>query len=76
MSKNMGTVDRAIRTALGLGIFVLIMMGAISGTAGVILSIIAAILILTSAIAFCPIYAILNISTRRKHALPQNERTS
>ncbi len=75
MSRNMGTVDRAVRTAIGLVIFVALLMGIIPGIAGVILAIIAAVLLLTSAIGFCPIYALLNISTRRKHALPHGERT-
>lgn len=66
MKKNMGTVDRVIRAVLAVVIGVLYLAGQITGTAAIILGIFAVILLLTSAIGFCPLYVPLNISTLKE----------
>ena len=66
MIKNMGTVDRLVRTVLALIVVALYFTGQISGVTAIILGIIAAIFLLTSAIAFCPLYVPLKLSTRKK----------
>jgi len=66
MQKNMGVVDRGIRTIVGLVLAVLIVTGELTGTAAVILGIVAAVLVLTSAAGFCPLYMPFKISTKRK----------
>jgi hypothetical protein len=63
MKKNMGTIDRAIRVLLAIVIGILYLTGNISGTAAIILGILAVIFILTSVIGFCPLYMPFNIST-------------
>jgi hypothetical protein len=63
MKKNMGTIDRAIRVLLAIVIGILYLTGNISGTAAIILGILAMVFILTSAIGFCPLYMPFNIST-------------
>ena len=63
MKKNMGTVDRALRTLAALVIAYLWWTGTISGGLGVALAILAAIFLLTSAISFCPLYRPLGLST-------------
>lgn len=70
--QNEGTLDRLIRLALGLG------MGAIAFTllAGIwqiVAVVVAAILLVTAATGFCPLYALLHISTKRQ---TQDTRTS
>ena len=68
MQKNMGTIDRTIRTLLALTIVVLYLTGLISGVAAIILGIFAIIFLLTSFIGFCPLYVPLKLSTRKKVA--------
>ena len=66
MKKNMGTLDRSIRTILALLVAVLYFTGQISGTAAIILGIIAVVFLLTSIVSFCPLYTLLKIDTTGK----------
>lgn len=66
MKKNMGFADRLIRTIIALIIVVLFLMNYLPGTFGVVLMVIAAILVLTSLVSFCPLYAIFGFSTAPK----------
>jgi hypothetical protein len=66
MTKNMGMADRVIRSILALVVFVLYLMGKISGVTAIILGILAVVFLLTSLIAFCPLYCPLKLSTRKK----------
>ena len=65
MTKNMGTVDRAIRTLVAIGVGVLYLTGQISGTLAIVLGIFAIVFLLTSFIGSCPLYIPLGISTRK-----------
>ncbi|MFC1574056.1 DUF2892 domain-containing protein [Candidatus Latescibacterota bacterium] len=67
MKKNMGTLDRALRTILAVIVIVLYVLKLISGTAAIILGIFAVIFLLTSFISFCPLYVPLKLSTIRKN---------
>ncbi|MBI5408319.1 MAG: DUF2892 domain-containing protein [Nitrospirae bacterium] len=66
MKQNMGTIDRAIRTALAIAVAILCFTGQITGTAATVLGIFAVVFLLTSAIGFCPLYVPLKISTKKK----------
>jgi len=66
MKKNMGMIDRAIRTLFVVIVAVLYFAGSINGTAAVILGVLAVIMLLTSITAFCPLYVPLGISTMKK----------
>ena len=66
MKKNMGTIDRSIRTVLAILIGVLYLGGQISGIAAIILGVFAAAFIITSSVGFCPAYLPLKISTCKK----------
>ena len=66
MIKNMGSVDRLIRTILALIVLALYFTGQISGLTAIILGIFAVIFLLTSLISFCPLYVPLKLSTRKK----------
>jgi len=63
MKKNMGTVDRVIRTLLAIVIIILYLTDNITGIAAIILGIFAIIFLITSAIGYCPLYAPFKIST-------------
>lgn len=66
MKKNMGSADRIIRLIIALFIAVLYFTNVISGTLALVLLILAVIFLITSLLNFCPIYAIINMSTRKK----------
>jgi hypothetical protein len=60
----MGTIDRLVRALLAVLVAVLYFTGVISGTLALIVGVIAAILLLTSIVGFCPLYVPFHISTR------------
>ena len=64
MTKNMGTLDRVIRTIVALTIVGLYLSGRISGTLALVLGIVAAIFLATSSIGVCPGYLAFGFSTR------------
>ena len=66
MKKNMGNLDRVLRL-LGAGVLiVLYFLNVITGTLAVVSLVIAAVLILTSFISFCPLYVPFKINTRKR----------
>ncbi len=66
MKKNMGTLDKAIRILIAIGIAGLYYANVISGTVSIILLVLAAVFVITSFISFCPLYLPLGISTAEK----------
>jgi len=67
MLKNVGSADRIIRILAGVIIFALIAAGTLSGTAAIILGILAAVLVITGIMGFCPLYYITKLSTSKDH---------
>ena len=65
MKKNMGTVDRIVRSLIAVGIGVLYFTGNISGLLAIVLGVVAIAFLAMSFIGWCPVYAPLGISTRR-----------
>lgn len=63
MKKNMGLVDRLIRTALAVIIIALYFADYIGGAAAVILGVIALMFLMSAASGFCPLYEPLKINT-------------
>lgn len=63
---NVGTTDRIVRLAVALLIAVLYFTGVISGTVALILGILAVVFVLTSFVAFCPLYLPFGLSTIAK----------
>ncbi len=68
MKKNLGTIDRIARVAIAIVLGILLFAGTLSGTVGTILGIVSIILLLTGAISFCPLYAMLKISTAKQES--------
>ncbi len=66
MKPNMGSADKLIRIILAIAIGVLYLTQQISGTAAIILLILAAVFILTSLVSVCPLYLPFGLSTRKK----------
>jgi hypothetical protein len=66
MKKNMGTVDRVVRLTLAGAVLVLYLTGIITGTVALILGALAVVWVVTSLLAFCPLYLPFKISTRQE----------
>ena len=66
MKKNINSTDRLIRVMIAAIVAVLYFSNTISGTAGIVLMVVAGIILLTSVINFCPIYYAFGISTAKK----------
>ena len=63
MKKNVGIADKVIRITLAVLITILYLTHVVSGAWGIVLLVIAAILLLTSFVSTCPLYAIFGIRT-------------
>ncbi len=66
MKKNIGQIDRILRLSLAVVVAILFLTKQITGTAAIVLGILAALWILTSFFSFSPIYAPFKISTIKK----------
>jgi len=66
MKRNMGGIDRVVRIILAVAVGILYLTGAITGTAAIALGVLALIFLATSAIGFCPLYALLGFATVKK----------
>ncbi len=63
MTLNMGMADRAIRATVAVLIAALYLLGMISGTVAIVLGVVAAIFVATSAVGFCPLYRVVGLKT-------------
>ena len=66
MKANESMLDRIIRIIAGAALLALFFTHTIAGTLGIIFAIVAAILLITGLIGFCPLYAILKIRTNKQ----------
>lgn len=63
---NEASWDRIARVALGIILFVLGLTGVVSGALAILLYVLGVILVVTGAAGFCPLYALLKLSTRKQ----------
>tara|TARA_R100001143_G_C3360805_1_gene135426 strand:- start:17325 stop:17525 length:201 start_codon:yes stop_codon:yes gene_type:complete len=66
MKKNMGTIDKLIRSALAIIVAILYFTGQITGTAAIILGLLAVVFLFTSLIGTCPLYLPFGLSTKKE----------
>jgi uncharacterized membrane protein HdeD (DUF308 family) len=66
MQKNVGPIDKLIRSILALVLIYLYANGTLSGTVGIVALVIAAIFIITSLTGFCFVYTLFGINTDKK----------
>jgi hypothetical protein len=67
MKKNIGTIDKILRVIIAIVIAVLYYMDIIIGdTLSAVILFLAALLLITSLLNFCPLYFILRINSCRK----------
>jgi hypothetical protein len=63
MKRNLGTADKIIRVIIAAIVAILYFTNVITGTTGIVLLAIAAVLLITSLVSFCPLYALLGLKT-------------
>jgi hypothetical protein len=65
MKTNESGLDRIIRAIVGIVFLALYFTGAVTGTLGIVLTVLGAVLLLTGVVGFCPLYKLVNISTNK-----------
>jgi len=66
MKRNIGSADKVIRILAAVIIAILYFAKQITGTAAIILLVVAGALIVTSFISFCPLYWSIGLSTKKE----------
>ena len=71
MSQNMSTLDRALRSVVvaPAAIVIAVVVGA-GSAGGIVLFVLGAVMLATSAAGFCPLYRLLRIDSRGRTLLP------
>lgn len=72
MTTNTGTADRAIRVAIALVAVIASWLIGFGTVAGIVLLVVAAIMLVTAAVGFCPLYRVFGINTCK---VPQDKAT-
>lgn len=67
LPQNEGVLDRLIRALVGVALGI-VMFTALTGVWQIIVGIVAAVLLVTAVVGFCPLYALLRISTNGRRA--------
>jgi uncharacterized membrane protein len=65
MKQNMSSADRTIRAVVAVALAALIYFNVLTGTAAIVLGIVAGIFVLTALVGFCPLYTIFKFSTNK-----------
>jgi hypothetical protein len=65
MKLNVGSPDRVIRVILAVLLIVLGLTGVLSGTLAIVGYVLSVVLLVTAAIGFCPLYALLKLNTSK-----------
>ena len=63
MNKNVGTIDRSIRALVGIAAIAAYASETVAGTLGIVSLVVGIAMLGTSAIGWCPPYAILGINS-------------
>ena len=68
MKQNIGGTDRIVRIVLAVLLTVGAWMVGFGSIGGIILLVLAVVMLVTSAVGFCPLYAPFGFTTKRRHA--------
>jgi hypothetical protein len=63
LQSNVGSIDRVVRIVIGIALVAAAVSGTLAGPALILAGIVAAIMVVTGAVGFCPLYWLLGIST-------------
>jgi hypothetical protein len=59
MKKNIGPADRIARLVFAAALVIPYFMGKLDGTIGIVALVVAAVMVVTSLVSFCPVYTII-----------------
>ena len=65
LTTNESPIDRIIRIVLGIGLAALALAGGVATPLLYVVWLVAALLLVTGVVGFCPLYAALRVGTRR-----------
>ncbi len=65
MKTNESSLDRIIRVILGIALLVLYFTSTVTGGLGIVFIVLGAVALVTGVVGFCPLYALLKISTNK-----------
>ena len=65
MKRNMGNIDRIVRVVIAALFAYLYFGGIVTGTLGIVLLVLGAVFLLTSVVAFCPLYVPFKLNTNK-----------
>lgn len=68
MKQNIGGADRIVRIVLAALLAVGAWLAGLSSVGGIILLVLAAVMLVTSAVGFCPLYLPFGFSTKKRPA--------
>ena len=63
MDKNLGPKDRIVRGVITVVLAVLVYVGVVEGTAGIVVGVVAAYLLITALLSSCLIYKLAGVDT-------------
>ena len=66
MKANIGSLDKVIRIFLAIVFAMLYITKMVEGTVSIMLLVVGCVLLLTSIINFCPLYAIMGLNSNKK----------
>lgn len=66
MKRNMGNIDRIVRLVLAALFAYLYFGGIVTGVLGILLLLLGVVFLLTSIVAFCPLYVPFKLNTNKK----------
>jgi hypothetical protein len=66
MEKNTGTVDRIVRVVIGIILLYAVATGMVQGIVMYVAGILGLMMLVTAALAYCPLYPIMKINTACK----------
>lgn len=63
MSRNVGTADRVVRLVLAVAAVIGALVVGAGSAVGIVLFVVAAVLVATAAVGFCPLYRLVGANT-------------
>jgi hypothetical protein len=66
MTTNVSGIDRVIRVVIAIAAVIGAFAVGASSVLGIVLFVVAAIMLATAAVGFCPLYRLFGLSTRKK----------
>ncbi len=70
LTKNMSNLDRTVRALIAVAALVVAIAIGVGSVAGIVLLVVTALMGVTAAVGFCPLYALFHIDTHGRRLLP------